>query len=131
MFGDETPADPDSLGVRFGESLLEPGVVEIAHLAATLVVEIGSRTEIERLVGLTDEHRLPIRFGVERDRAEFGSVLVVVLPDRIDQAHGRFASVDDGDAVEGSAVHQFFSPIAVRSGAITPSSNGAGRPIVR
>jgi hypothetical protein len=74
-----------------------------------VVVEVGgpgpgglTRTgsDADRLVGLADEHRVPLRVGVQRDRAGSGAVGVAERAHGVDQPHRRLATVDDGDALE-------------------------------
>ncbi len=132
VFGDETPPDPDGIGLGGEEGFGQAAVVEVADPALAGAIGVGGRSEIEGLVGLSDEHRPPVGFGVERDRPEVEIVFDAVLADRVDEADGRLTPIDDGDALEvGIRVCHSAVPIPERSGASTSSSRLPGIWIVR
>jgi hypothetical protein len=101
LLGDEAPARPD--GVRAGrdQGLFEPSVVEVGlRVPPDALVERRCRADARRLVGLSDEPGVPVGLGVERDGRQTVAALVVELGHRVDEAHGRLTSVDDGDPLE-------------------------------
>ncbi len=131
MLGHETPADPHGLGSGVDQGLLEATLVDVAHLAVTVVVDEGGRSDVVGLVGLSHEHRMVIGIGVERDGAEIGAVLGVVLEHRVDESHCRFAAIDDGDAAEAHESAPPFPTVADRRGATRSSSIVPGSCTVR
>jgi hypothetical protein len=53
-----------------------------------------------RLVCFADEHGASVRVCEERDGVQGHAVLVPELPRRVDEAHGGFAAIDNGNALE-------------------------------
>ena len=106
MLRNETPADPDSFSFRGQERFLDRRVVEIGDLSLpVLLVDEQSRSDAMRHIRFAHEHRVPLRIGVERNRDQPGVVLGVVLADRVNEAHGALATIDDGDASKALARH--------------------------
>ena len=101
LLGDEAPARPHRLRARRPEGALQARKVEVAALAVAVPrVDVEGGAEVVRLVGLAHEHGPSVGFGEEGDGAQCGAALVVDLPRRVDEAHGRLAPIDDGDASE-------------------------------
>ena len=129
LLGDETPADPGRVGPRGAQRPLEPLEVDVGRVSALgAVAQRGS--EVVHLVRLASEHRAAVGVGDERDRAKRGAVLAVQLAHGVDEAHGGFAAVDDGDALE-VALHGPAHPATAWSGAICSAATGAGSSTVR
>ena len=103
LLRDEPPARPHRVGPALPQRALQLGIVEIG---AGPERGIGvRRADQHRLVGLADEHRVPVGGGVHGDEPQRRAPFGVPLPDRVDQPHGRFAPVDDRDALEDRCRH--------------------------
>ena len=74
---------------------LERGEVEVR--AARRCPVASDAVEAHRLVRLADEHRRALGVGAGRWRREVGAGGETQLAHGVDQAHRRFAAVDDGD----------------------------------
>jgi hypothetical protein len=59
-----------------------------------------SSTERQRLVCFADEHGMTVGLCEERDGAQRHAVLVPELPRRVDEAHGGFTAINNGNALE-------------------------------
>ncbi len=92
VLGDEAPADPDGVGLGGDQGALEGGVVEVGPARG--------RAERVGLVGLAGEHGRPLLVDVEGDRADLLPALGVEVAHGVDEPHGGFTAVDDGDALE-------------------------------
>lgn len=66
----------------------------------TGVVHKGGFAEMETGIGLAHEHGVAVGFREERNGLESAPMLSVVFRHCVDQANRRFASIDDGDALE-------------------------------
>jgi len=56
--------------------------------------------ETDRFVRFADEHGITVGLSEERDGAQRHSVLLTELARRMDEAHGGFTPIDDGNALE-------------------------------
>ena len=63
------------------------------------VDELGG-AERHRLVCFADEHAVTVGICEQRDGMQRHAVLVPELPRRVDEAHGGFAAIDNGNALE-------------------------------
>jgi hypothetical protein len=98
VLGDEAPAGPGRVRPGRDQGSFEPLVVQIGvDLVAGALVEHRGRTDADRLVGLAHEPRLPVGLGVQRDGRQPIAAGAVELCHRVDEPHGRLASIDDGD----------------------------------
>jgi hypothetical protein len=116
VLGDEPPADPGGVDVGCLECARELVVVEVGGPGPRRLARTGS--DADRVVGLPDEHGVPLRVGVQRDRAGSGPIGVAEGAHGVDQPHRRFASVDDGDALEhaGLLVRHGVRPVTRQRG---------------
>ena len=92
LLGDEPPAHPGGVRARLDQRSLERHVVEIAAAVAILT---DGRPERRRLVRVTDEHRVPLVFGVQRNQPDRLFPLVIEFAHGVDQAHRGLAAIDD------------------------------------
>src|SRR5579864_628453 len=101
VFRHETPSHPDRICTRGCKRLFEPLVVEIAILRS-LRIWIGELrgAEKHRLIRFADEHRAAVGLREECDGAKWYAVLMTELPCRVDETHGSFAAIDNGNALE-------------------------------
>ena len=92
VLGDEAPADPGGVGPGLDEGPFEHGVVKVRPG--------GGGAEGVGQVGLPDERGGAVRVGEQGHRLDRRACLRRQIPDGVDQPHGGFPAVDDGDTTE-------------------------------
>src|SRR6516164_1404568 len=91
---DEAPPDPDGFGTRIGERFAQLSVIDIAALHLLRgCVKMMRKSEGDSFVRLAHEHSAAVGFGVECDRLQRRSELLVELAYGADEAHCRFAAI--------------------------------------
>ena len=108
VLADEPPARPHRLGPARAQRTGQPRQVQVGVRArevhpAVRARGVRVRPDEQRLVRLPDEHRPPVRGGVQGDRAQRWTALGVPLAHGVDQPHRRFAPVDDRESPEGTS----------------------------
>jgi hypothetical protein len=99
VLGYEAPPHPNRFGTGLPQGTLEVSVVDIATLEMMGVgISDLRRTERYAFVSLTNEHRVPVRIGVERDGPQTSAVLQIEFPRSMDKTHGGFATINDDNS---------------------------------
>ena len=127
-FSDTKPQPGQTASARArAQRALQLGQVQVRAGGAEGLVRVV-RADQHGLVGLPDEHGVPVDRGVQRDRLQRGPALGVPLADRVDQPHGRLAAVDDGHPGQrGRPGHRAQSPKATRTSSLVVGSRLAAR----
>ena len=81
VLGHEAPADPRRVGAGSPQRTLERRVIQVRAAACAVRCRDRARSHADGLVGVTDEHRLALRVGIERDEPDLLDALVVELTD--------------------------------------------------
>ncbi len=98
VLGDEAPPDPRRVGAGLLERALQRAVVQVGAASRAVASRDRAGIQAERLVGVTDEHRVTLGLGVERDQADRLGALLVELAHGVDDTHGGLAAIDDRQA---------------------------------
>ncbi len=120
VLGHETPADPGGVGAGLHQRAFQ-------HLQVQVRAR-GGRAEVVGDIGLAHERGRPVGIGVQGDRLDRYTRLRGQILDSVDESHGGFTTVDDGDtaehAVEPSSIALYRATLLASTQAYSPRPGG-------